>query len=44
LERLRSAVAQARTVAGPYAALRVVLLNPKARVPERTHTHTPFLP
>lgn len=43
-ERLRSAVAQARTVAGPYAALRVVLLNPKARVPERTHTHTPFLP
>ena len=44
LERLRSAVAQARTVAGPYAALRVVLLNPKAKVPERTHTHTPFLP
>lgn len=44
LERLRSAVAQVRTVAGPYAALRVVLLNPAARVPERTHTHTPFLP
>jgi len=43
-ERLRSAVAQVRTVAGPYAALRVVLLNPSARVPERTHTHTPFLP
>jgi protein ImuB len=43
-ERLRSAVAQVRTVAGPYAALRVVLLNPRARVPERTHTHTPFLP
>ena len=44
LERLRSAVAQVRTVAGPYAALRVVVLNSAARVPERTHTHTPFLP
>ncbi len=44
LERLRDAVRQVRTIAGPHAALRVMALSPTARVPERRYTYTPFLP
>ncbi len=44
LERLRDAVAQVRTIAGPHAVLRVLPVSPAARVPERRYTYTPFLP
>jgi protein ImuB len=44
LERLREAVRQVRTIAGPHAALRVMAVSPAARVPERRYTYTPFLP
>jgi protein ImuB len=44
LERLRDAVAQVRTIAGPHAVLRVMAVSPAARVPERRYTYTPFLP
>jgi protein ImuB len=44
LERLREAVAQVRTIAGPHAVLRVMAVSPAARVPERRYTYTPFLP
>jgi protein ImuB len=44
LERLREAVRQVRTIAGPHAALRVLPVSPRARVPERRYTYTPFLP
>jgi len=41
-ERLREAVRQARAVAGPDAALRVLEIDPHSRVPERRVVLTPF--
>lgn len=41
-ERLREAVRQARAAAGPYAALRVLEIDPDSRVPERRVVLTPF--
>ena len=41
-ERLREAVRQARAVAGPDAALRVLTVDPDSRVPERRAVLTPF--
>jgi protein ImuB len=43
-ERLREAVRQARAAAGPYAALRVLEIDPDSRVPERRVVLTPFEP
>ncbi len=43
-ERLREAVSQARAVAGPDAALRVLEIDPGSRVPERRVVLTPFEP
>ena len=43
-ERLREAVRQARAVAGPDAALRVLEIDPQSRVPERRVVLTPFEP
>jgi protein ImuB len=43
-ERLREAVRQARAVAGPDAALRVLEIDPESRVPERRVVLTPFEP
>jgi len=43
-ERLREAVQQARAVAGPDAALRVLEIDPDSRVPERRVVLTPFEP
>ena len=43
-ERLREAVRQARAVAGPDAALRVLAIDPGSRVPERRVVLTPFEP
>lgn len=43
-ERLREAVRQARAVAGPDAALRVLEIDPGSRVPERRVVLTPFEP
>jgi protein ImuB len=42
--RLRQAVRQARAVAGPEAALRVLEVDPGSRVPERRTVLTPFEP
>lgn len=44
LERLRDAVGQVRTLAGPHAALRVLAVDPRSRVPERRFLFTPFSP
>jgi protein ImuB len=41
-ERLREAVRQARAIAGPDAALRVLEIDPHSRVPERRVVLTPF--
>jgi protein ImuB len=43
-ERLREAVRQARAAAGPYAALRVLEIDPDSRVPERRIVLTPWEP
>jgi hypothetical protein len=40
--RLREAIRQARVVAGPEAALRVLEVDPGSRVPERRAVLTPF--
>jgi protein ImuB len=40
--RLREAIRQARTVAGPEAALRVLSVDPESRFPERRAVLTPF--
>jgi protein ImuB len=40
--RLREAIRQARAVAGPEAALRVLAVDPDSRVPERRVVLTPF--
>ena len=40
--RLREAIRQARAVAGPEAALRVLAVDPDSRVPERRTVLTPF--
>jgi nucleotidyltransferase/DNA polymerase involved in DNA repair len=42
--RLREAIRQARAVAGPDAALRVLAVDPDSRVPERRVVLTPFEP
>lgn len=42
LERLREAVSQMRSVAGPQAALRVMWIDPDSGVPERRAVLTPF--
>ena len=42
--RLREAVRQARSVAGPDAALRIVTVDPDSRVPERRLTLAPWDP
>ena len=42
--RLREAVRQARAVAGPDAALRVLAVDPGSRVPERRTVLTPYEP
>ena len=42
LSRLREAVTQVRTVAGPEAALRALCVDPDSRVPERRVVFTPF--
>jgi len=42
--RLREAVHQARAVAGPEAALRVLTVDPDSRVPERRAVLAPFEP
>jgi protein ImuB len=43
-ERLREAVRQARTAAGPEAALRVIAVDPDSRIPERRAALAPFDP
>jgi protein ImuB len=40
--RLREAVRQARSVAGPHAALRILAVDPDSRVPERRLALTPW--
>ena len=40
--RLREAVRQARSVAGPEAALRILAVDPDSRVPERRLALTPW--
>jgi protein ImuB len=42
--RLREAIRQARSVAGPEAALHVVAVDPGSRIPERRHTLAPWDP
>jgi len=42
--RLREAVRQARSVAGPDAALRILAVDPDSRVPERRLALTPWEP
>jgi protein ImuB len=42
--RLREAVRQARSVAGPDAALRILAVDPDSRVPERRLALTPWDP
>lgn len=41
--RLREAVKQIRTVAGPDGALRVLPVDPRSRVPERRFVYTPHV-
>lgn len=41
-QRLQDAVTQVRAVAGPYAALQALAVEPKSRVPERRVVFTPF--
>jgi protein ImuB len=40
--RLREAIRQARSVAGPHAALRILAVDPDSRVPERRLALTPW--
>jgi protein ImuB len=42
--RLREAVRQARSVAGPEAALRILAVDPDSRVPERRLALAPWDP
>ncbi|HEY7932371.1 MAG TPA: hypothetical protein VID48_00985 [Solirubrobacteraceae bacterium] len=42
MARLREAVCQVRSVAGPQGALRVLWIDPDSRVPERRAVLTPF--
>jgi protein ImuB len=44
LARLREAVRQARAVAGPDAALRILAVDPDSRVPERRLALAPWEP
>jgi protein ImuB len=42
LARLQDAVGQVRTLAGPNAALRVLVVDPRSRVPERKVLYAPW--
>jgi protein ImuB len=42
MARLREAISQARAVAGPEAAMRVLEVDPDSRFPERRAVLTPF--
>ena len=42
MARVREAVRQVRTVAGPYGALRALCVDPDSRVPERRVMLAPF--
>jgi protein ImuB len=42
LARLQDAVGQVRTLAGPHAALRVLVVDPRSRVPERKVLYAPW--
>jgi protein ImuB len=42
LQRLQDAVSQVRTLAGPNAALRALLVDPRSRVPERKVLYAPW--
>ena len=42
IRHLREAMGQLRVLAGPAAALRIVPLEPRSRVPERRFAYTPF--
>src|SRR3712207_8391816 len=42
--RLREAVRQARSVAGPDAALRILAVDPESRIPERRLALAPWDP
>jgi protein ImuB len=42
-ERRRKAVAQVHALAGPHALLRVLVVDPRSRVPERRTLFTPWL-
>ena len=41
-ERLRSALGQVRTVAGPAGAMRVLMVDPDSRLPERRAVLAPY--
>ena len=41
-ERLRGALAQVRAAAGPRAALRVLMVDPDSRLPERRAVLAPY--
>jgi protein ImuB len=42
LQRLQDAVSQVRTLAGPNAALRALVVDPRSRVPERKVLYAPW--
>jgi protein ImuB len=42
LARLQDAVSQVHTLAGPHAALRVLVVDPRSRVPERKVLYAPW--
>jgi protein ImuB len=42
LQRLQDAVSQVRTLAGPNAALRALIVDPRSRVPERKVLYAPW--
>lgn len=44
LDALRDAIGQVRTLAGPNAAVKPLLVDPKSRVPERRYVFTPHTP
>jgi protein ImuB len=43
LAGLANVVDQTRSMAGPYAVLRIVQVDPHSRVPERRYTYSPYL-
>jgi protein ImuB len=42
LQRLQDAIGQVRTLAGPNAALRALVVDPRSRVPERKVLYAPW--